>query len=142
MRLFPRRHRTQILVLVFFGTVWIALVAILLLAPGIYDEILRSSDPVAEVAFVTTITAMILIVGVGVTRRWRWLFWLILIAFLAGAVRVPISVLQLTGVLGTGFPRWYLVLQGFIGLAQVMIGLVMLADYRKAGIWGGLEHTA
>jgi hypothetical protein len=90
-------------VLVFFGTVWIALVAILLLAPGIYDEILRSSDPVAEVAFVTTITAMILIVGVGVTRRWRWLFWLILIAFLAGAVRVPISVLQLTGVLGTGF---------------------------------------
>jgi hypothetical protein len=74
----------------------------------------------------------------GVIRRWRWTFWLILVAFLAGVLRVPISILQLTGVLDADFPNWYLVFQGFIGLVQFGIGLVMVAGYRKAGVWGAL----
>jgi hypothetical protein len=35
--------------------------------------------------------------AVGVVRRWRWTFWLILVAFLFGVLRVPVAALQLTG---------------------------------------------
>jgi hypothetical protein len=35
---------------------------------------------------------------VGVVRRWRWTFWLILVAFLFGVLRVPAAVLQFTGI--------------------------------------------
>jgi hypothetical protein len=34
----------------------------------------------------------VLLLAVGVLRRWRWTFWLILVAFLAGAVRVPVAI--------------------------------------------------
>jgi hypothetical protein len=29
-------------------------------------------------------------------RHWCWTFWLILIAFLTGVLRVPVAILQLT----------------------------------------------
>jgi hypothetical protein len=35
------------------------------------------------------------LLGLGVVRRWRWLFWLVLAAFLAGIPRVPVSLLEL-----------------------------------------------
>ena len=57
-------------------------------------------------------------------------------AFLAGILRVPVAVLQLTGVLAADVPAWYVAFQGVIGLAQVAIGLAMLAGYRRAGVWG------
>ncbi len=73
---------------------------------------------------------------IGVLRRWRWIFWLILVAFLAGALRVPAAVLQLTDVLPARTPNWYVVFQGLVGLVQLAIGLDMLADYRRSGVWG------
>jgi hypothetical protein len=33
-------------------------------------------------------------------------------------------------------PAWYVALQATVGLIQFVIALVMLAGYRKAGIWG------
>jgi hypothetical protein len=51
-------------------------------------------------------------------------------------LRVPVAVLQLTGVLAADVPAWYVAFQGVIGLAQVAIGLAMLAGYRRAGVWG------
>jgi hypothetical protein len=76
------------------------------------------------------------VLSVGVLRRWRWIFWLILVAFLAGVLRVPVAVLQLTGVLSASAPAWYVVFQGLIGVAQLAIGLAMLAGYRRSGVWG------
>jgi hypothetical protein len=73
---------------------------------------------------------------VGVLRRWRWTFWLILVAFLAGVLRVPVAILQLAGVLHASTPGWYVLFQGLIGLAQLAIGLAMLAGYRRADAWG------
>jgi hypothetical protein len=66
----------------------------------------------------------------------RWTFWLILVAFLAGVLRVPVAILQLTGVLAADGPTWYVSFQGLIGLAQLAIGLAMLAGYRRSGVWG------
>jgi hypothetical protein len=62
--------------------------------------------------------------------------WLILVAFLAGVLRVPVAGLQLTGVLATDGPTWYVAVQGLLGVLQFAIGLAMVAGYRRAGVWG------
>src|SRR5215218_10883102 len=128
-------NRTQALVLGFFGVALASLVVILVAAPEVYDQALRLPDSsgVAEVAFLAVLTGFLGLLTVGVLRRWRWIFWLILVAFLAGVLRVPVAVLQLTGVLSASAPAWYVVFQGLIGVAQLAIGLAMLAGYRRSG---------
>jgi hypothetical protein len=51
-------------------------------------------------------------------------------------LRVPVAV-QLTGVLATDTPAWYVPYQGLLGVAQFGIGLTMTVGYRRAGPWGG-----
>ena len=135
-----RLNRTQKLVLGFFAVVWAALVVILVVAPGVYDQALRLPGGRHELpvsGFLAVLSTFIVVLVIGVVRRWRWTFWLILGAFLIGGVlRVPASILQLGGVLPAGFPAWYVLLQALIGLAQVAIGLAMLVGYRKSGTWG------
>jgi hypothetical protein len=63
-----------------------------------------------------------------------------LLADPAGVLRVPAIILQLTGVWPTRTPRWYVVYQGIIGLVQLAIGLAMLADYKRFGVWGKRSH--
>jgi hypothetical protein len=71
---------------------------ILVAAPEVYDPALRLPDGsgVAEAAILVVLTAFIGLLAVGVLRRWRWTFWLVLVAFLAGVLRVPVAILQLT----------------------------------------------
>jgi len=76
------------------------------------------------------------VVCFGVVRRRRWAFWLTLIAFSAGVLRVPAAALQLAGYLVPDGPTWYVVLQGVIGVVQFAIAVAMLAGYRRRGIWG------
>jgi hypothetical protein len=131
-------NRTQALVLGFFGVALGSLLVILVAAPDVYDQALRLPDgsAVAEATFLVVLTGFLGLLSVGVLRRWRWIFWLVLVAFLAGVLRVPVAILQLTGVLAADVPTWYVTLQGIIGLAQVAVGLAMLAGYRRAGVWG------
>ena len=131
-------NRTQALVLGFFLVAWMSLLTILVAAPEVYDQALRlpGAGGAAEIAFLTALTAFIGFLSVGVVRRWRWAFWLILVAFLAGVLRVPVAILQLTGALPVDTPTWYVAFQGIIGLAQLAIGLAMLAGYRRSGVWG------
>jgi hypothetical protein len=133
-------ERTQSLVLGFFALAWISLVVILLVDPAIYDNAMKlpaGRHPLADLAFLGGISAFIALLSVGVLRRWLWAFWLILVAFLiGGAVRTPVSVLELAGVLHPAGPAWYIGFQALLGLVQVAIGLLMLLDYRRAGLWG------
>ena len=131
-------NRTQALVLGFFVVALGSLLMILVAAPDVYDQALRLPDGsgVAEVGFLVVLTGFLGLLAFGVLRRWRWTFWLVLVAFLAGILRVPVTVLQLTGVLAADVPTWYVLFQGVIGLAQVAIGLAMLTGYRRAGVWG------
>ena len=134
-----RLNRTQKLVLGFFALVWVALVVILVAAPEIYDQALRLPGGERELpalGFLAAISTFLVLLGVGVVRRWRWTFWLILVAFILGVLRVPASILQLSGLLPADFPTWYVLLQTLIGLVQVAIGLAMLVGYRKRGTWG------
>ncbi len=118
---------------------WLILVGILIAAPEIVDSMLklpaRDRRP-AELAFMVALSAFLALLGVGVVRRWRWMFWLVLVAFLAGLLRVPASAFQLTGILPLEAPAWYALLQAAIGLVQFAIGLAMLSGLRKAGTWG------
>ena len=132
-------NRTQQLVLGFFIFAWVALVVILLAAPEVYEQALHlpgGERNLPTLAFLAAISAFLVLLGIGVVRRWRWMFWLILVAFILGVLRVPASILQLTGVLSEELPTWYVVLQALISVVQFVIGLLMLAGYRREGVWG------
>ena len=134
-----RLNRTQFLVLGFFAVVWIALVAILVFSPDVYMQTLGrlgGDSRAVEASFVVALSALIALLVAGVLRRWRWTFWLILVAFLFGVLRIPASLLQLAGMIPAGGPAWYEALQGAIGAVQVLIALAMFAGYRRAGVWG------
>ena len=123
----------------FFGLVWIALVAILVFSPDVYTFTLRmiGGDSIAIAAlFLLALSALIAFLAVGVFRRWRWTFWLVLVAFLFGVLRLPASALQLAGMIPASGPTWYEALQGVIGSVQFLIAIAMFAGYRKAGVWG------
>ena len=131
-------NRTQGLVLTFFLLAWAAAITILVVAPQVYDPALRrapGSLAMAQTAFVVALSGLICVVLVGVVRRWRWLFWLILAAFALGILRVPVAVLELAGHTAAS-PTWYVVLQAGVGVIQSAIALTMLADYRHSGVWG------
>ena len=131
-------NRTQALALGFFLVALVSLLLILVAAPEVYEQALRlpGDRGVVEISVLAALTGFIALLAVGVVRRWRWLFWLILVAFLAGVLRVPVAILQLTGVLSADVPTWYVTFQGLIGLAQLAIGLAMLAGYRRSGVCG------
>ena len=132
-------NRTQGLVLGFFALTWASLVTLLVATPEVYDQALQlpaSDRRLSELAFLAALSIFLVLLGVGVVRCWRWTFWLIVVAFMAGVLRVPTSILQLSRVLSAESPTWYVVLQAFIGLVQVGIGLAMLAGYRRSGVWG------
>jgi len=123
----------QLAVLAFFATVWVALGVILVAAPDVYG---LTASAVPPIAFFAAISLLIAFGAVGIVRRWRWVFWLILVAFLAGALRIVASGLELAGQLPLDGPQWYVALQGAIGAAQLAIGIAMVRSYRRAGIWG------
>jgi hypothetical protein len=131
-------NRTQTLVIGFFLVVLVSVLAIRFAAPEVYDRALRlpSGDRQMETTFLAALATFILLLAIGVLRRWRWTFWPITVAFLAGVLRVPAVLLQLTGVLAADAPTWYLLFQGFLGVVQFAIGLAMVAGYRRAGVWG------
>jgi hypothetical protein len=109
-------NRTQLLVLGFFIFAWFALVVILVATPEVYDQALRlpgGERKLPTLAILTAPFAFLVLLGVGVLRRWRWTFWLVLIAFLIrGVLRVPASILP-----GTCYYRhssvWFRSLLGY-----------------------------
>lgn len=132
-------NRTQLLVLGFFVLVWVGLAAVLAFSPDVYAQTLRLAPghiSMIEVGFLVAVSALIALLVIGVLRRWRWVFWLILIAFLLGVLRLPASALQLVGLMPATGPTWYEALQAAIGVVQFLIALAMSSGYRKAGVWG------
>jgi hypothetical protein len=133
-----RLNHTQLLVLAFSATAWVVVVAILALAPGVFDQAMKLSFAGRrpfEVAFLAVLSLFLLVLAIGVIRRWRWTFWLILVAFLAGGLRLPASGLELAGILPLQGRAWYVVLQAAIGLVQFAIGIAMVKGYRHDGPW-------
>jgi len=134
-----RPNRLQVVVVAFLLLAWIGLVVILALAPDTYDRGLRlpsGGSGLGELVFLVALSAFIVLVIVGVLRRWRWMFWLLLIAFLAGVLRVPASIAEGLGWLPATGPGWYVVVQAVIGVVQFAIGIAMFVEFRRHGVWG------
>jgi len=133
-------NRTQALLIGFVILSWAALVAILVGAPDLYDAELRplglAGLPYVRLAFLAAITGLLVLLAIGTLRRWRWMFWLLLIAFAAGVLRVPVFALQVVGAVSSDVPLWYTGLQAVVGLVQVAIAAAMFAGYRRHGPWG------
>jgi hypothetical protein len=107
-------NRTQVLVLSFFGLVWTSLVILFVAAPEVYGRALGLSSADARLLFLVAISVFITLLGMGLIRRWRWTFWLILVAFVFGPLRVVASVLALGGVLPADGPTWYVLYQALL----------------------------
>ncbi len=137
-RPFPATNRTQALVLAFFATAIVTLAVVLAASPEVYSQTLGTSGNAKALStvFYLALLAFLSFLSLGVVRRWRWLFWLILIAFLAGGLRLMVSMLQLSGFVSPSGPAWFTVLQAGFGLAQLLIGVAMAAGYRRSGPWG------
>jgi uncharacterized membrane protein len=133
--------RSQRLVLAFMAFAWLAVVVSVTFAPEVFDQATRLPAQF-KWPFVAAISALIVVVCIGTIRRWRWVFWLMLVANMFGILRVPSAGLELAGVVSAPGPSWYVVLQACIGAAQFAIGLVMVSDYRRAGVWGIIARAA
>ena len=136
----PPINRTQALVLGFVAVSLAVLVAILLIAPELYDAQLRpfgfADNKAIRLAFLLAVGGLIVVLGLGTVWRSRSAFWLILVAFAAGVLRVPVFGLQLVGLIPLDVPVWYASLQAAIGLAATSIAWAMWLGYRRGGPWG------
>jgi|SRR5579859_7522478 len=125
-----------------------SLIVIYLVAPAIYVQALmvsaRASDD-AHPPIVTMVLAGILIfvalLAVGVLRRWRWIFWPILVAFAFSVLQIPATALELAGIVPFHIPAWYGLLRMLIAVAQGAIAVWMIRLYRSNGVWGLGKHT-
>ena len=120
-------------VVAFFAAVWVLLAVILIAGP---DVLGLSAAGISPLLFFAAVSLLLAVLMIAVARRWRWTYWLILVAFLAGALRVPASALELEGAIPMDAPGWYVVVQGVIGITQFAIGIAMIATYRRSGVWG------
>jgi hypothetical protein len=48
---------------------------------------------------------------------------------------VPVTVLELSGQMASSSPAWYIAVQGVASVVQFAIALLMLAGYRRSGVW-------
>ncbi len=135
-------NRTKALVLALFAVYWVIVVVILAVARDVYDGLLpqavrrAGNQRPAEIGALLVLTALFAVLSTGVIRSWRWTFWLILVVFMAGILRVPASALQLARIVPSQGPAWHVAFQAVVGLIQFVIALAMLAGYRKTGVWG------
>ena len=131
-------NRTKGIVLALFATYWVAAIVIWIAARPVFDEVgwLHRAPLGGEAAEVVALTVLLGGLSIGVVRGWRWLFWLILIAFLAGILRVPAAALELAGEIPRQGPVWYIVLTATVGMIQFVTALLMATGYRRRGVWG------
>jgi hypothetical protein len=125
---------TQRIVAGFFISVWVLIVAVRFAASDTLRAALGIDDPAVSV-FMAGISVLIAVVLIGIVRRWRWVFWLVLVACLGGVLRVPASALELAGIIATALPPWYVALQAIIGVAQIGVAAAMIRGYRRLGVW-------
>src|SRR6266568_1531494 len=133
-------RRLQLTLLAFFLLAVLFLV-VYVAAPSIYTNTLllmpslTGRYPAAATLLLIGIGGFLAIVMVGVLRRWRWVFWLVLVAFAGMILDLPVTLLQLTGILPALFPVWYSLCRMGTSLIAVGIFVWMLQIYRHHGVW-------
>ena len=103
-------RRLEGILIAFFLATALFLLVVYFADPSIYANtlLLKPSPtdryPLPVTLFLVVILVFIAVLIVGVLRHWRWLFWLILIAFGFSILQIPATILQLTGVVPGSLP--------------------------------------
>lgn len=140
-------RRLEHTLLAFFLLTTLFAIVVYIVAPSIYSNILllgtspADRHPFATTLFLLALVVFLAVLMVGVRRRWRWLFWLLLIAFGAMILDIPVTILQLVGVLPALFPVWYSLCRVGVSLLAVFIAVWMLVIYRQHGVWALGKQT-
>src|SRR5439155_19159207 len=92
-------------------------------------------SPAAATLLLVGVGVFLALVMISVLRRWRWVFWLVLVAFSGMILDIPATLLQLTGILPALFPLWYSLCRMGASLIAVGIAVWMLQLYRRHGVW-------
>src|SRR5260370_35201825 len=111
------RHSTGIrlerAVIAFFILAALSLLVVYLADPAIYAQSLSLPSspadryPVPVTLFLVGILVLTTLLILGVVRHWRWVFWLMLVAFAGSALQIPVTLLQIIGLLPSPDPVWY-----------------------------------
>lgn len=134
--------RLRAVLLAFCAVAVATLFAIYAVAPQIYVQTLMlrpdpaDAHPLVATAFMAAIAVLVAVLAVGIVRRWRWVFWLVLVAFTLSALQVVALPFELAGILPPQYPAWYALLRALVAAAQLAIGLWMIRIYRRCGVWG------
>src|SRR6266702_5530199 len=105
--------RLERVLIAFFLACALFVVVVYVAAPSVYTTVLLLSAspqdryPFPATLFLVALLGFIAVVIVGVVRHWRWLFWLLLVAFGFSILQIPATILQLIGVVPDSFPAWY-----------------------------------
>ena len=135
------RRALQRAIITFFALTIAILLALYLVAPSIYLDTLMldaqpaDAHPLAINLFLVALLVFIATLCVGVARRWRWLFWLALVAFLVAPLEIPAGILQLLNVLPIQQPAWYVLLRMATSVVEFALGVWMLLAWRRCGVW-------
>jgi hypothetical protein len=106
-------QRLEIALITFCGLLLLSLLIIFAAQPAIYMTTLwpalvgTSRYPLPVILFLVALVAFLSVLIYGVAHHWRWLFWLILVAFAGAVIQVPVEITQLAGVLANPYPVWY-----------------------------------
>lgn len=142
------QKRLERVLLTFFGGCILFVVGVYLFTPSILTQGLPSSwiatgRPVLSATLVLgAIVLVIMLAIIGVLCHWRWLFWLLLIAFGFSVLEIPATLLTWTGILPPflgPLPLWYSVCRMAVAVIEEGLAVWMLLIYRRAGVWGEVE---
>ena len=134
-------RRLERILITFFLLAVLFLIVVYIAAPSIYSNTLLLAPsptdryPLPVTLFLVGILIFIAILIFGVVHHWRWLFWLLLIAFGFSILEIPATILQLTGLIPNSFPLWYSLSRMGVALIEVGIAAWMLRIYRQYGVW-------
>ena len=135
-------RRLEWTLLAFFLLTTLFALVVYVVAPSVYSSILllhsspADSHPLAATLFLLALVAFLAILTIGVRQHWRWLFWLLMIAFGAMIIDVPVTIFQLVGIMPEFFPVWYNLCRMGVSLVAVGIAVWMFLIYRHGGVWG------
>jgi hypothetical protein len=137
---FPMQRLEKSLI-TFFGLLILSLLIIFIVSPSIYTTTLSPGSvateryPLPAILFLVAIVAFVSVLMYGVAHHWRWLFWLIPVAFIGSVIQIPVEILQLMGVLANPNPVWYGLFRAGVGVIELGFAIWMIQTYRQHGVW-------
>lgn len=134
--------RLRAALLAFCAAAVASLVVIYVVAPAIYVQMLMlkpnlaDTHPLVTTLFMVAVALLVAVLAAGILRRWRWVFWLVLVAFTLSALQIVALPFELAGVVSPGVPPWYALFRALVAVVQLAIGVWMIRVYRRCGVWG------